>query len=420
MTDLGHHLAMPLHGHQAGTLERTLLVGLIAFLTVIDLFGTQAILPALARSYGVTPAAMGFAVNATTMGMAVACLGVAYFSHRIDRRRGVLVSLTVLAIPTALLAIAPDLATFTVLRIAQGVCMASAFTLTLAYLGEHCSAMDAGGAFAAYITGNVASNLFGRLLAAGLADHLGVPATFLSLAGLNLLGAVIVYFWLTQSASLMPQHEPGRSPLSVWAEHLKNPLLRPSFAIGFCILFAFIGTFTYINFVLVREPIAIDQMTLGLVYFVFAPSIVTTLLAGRAVQRFGTQPTFWGSLAVAGLGLPFLVVPRLPAVLIGLALVGIGTFFAQATATGFVSHAATTDRGSASGLYLASYFFGGLVGSAILGQVFDRYGWTACIMGVGISLLAAALLAIRLQPTSERALLKTDHDIQTPSGAGVH
>src|SRR3712207_8263592 len=183
---------MALHGHHAGTLERTLLIGLIAFLTVVDLFGTQAILPALARSYGVTPAAMGFAVNATTMGMAIACLGVAYFSHRIDRRRGILISLTLLAIPTALLAIAPNLATFTVLRIAQGLCMASAFTLTLAYLGEHCSAMDAGGAFAAYITGNVASNLFGRLLAAGLADHLGLPATFLSLAGLNLLGAVIV------------------------------------------------------------------------------------------------------------------------------------------------------------------------------------------------------------------------------------
>jgi MFS family permease len=239
---------MAMHGHHAGTLERTLLIGLIAFLTVVDLFGTQAILPALVRNYGVTPAAMGLAVNATTMGMAVSCLGVAYFSHRIDRRRGILVSLTVLTIPTALLSVAPDLATFTVLRIIQGLCMASAFTLTLAYLGEHCSAMDAGGAFAAYITGNVASNLFGRLLAAGLADHLGLPATFLSLAGLNLLGAVIVYVWLTQSASMMPQHEPGRSPLSVWAEHLKNPLLRSSFAIGFCILFAFIGTFTYVNF----------------------------------------------------------------------------------------------------------------------------------------------------------------------------
>src|ERR671921_478912 len=198
---------MPINAHEVHgrALERTFLIGLIAFLTVVDLFGTQAILPALARSYGVTPAAMGFAVNATTMGMAVACLGVAYFSHWIDRRRGILVSLMVLAIPTALLAVAPNLATFTVLRITQGLCMASAFTLTLAYLGEECSMSDATGAFAAYITGNVASNLFGRLLAAGLADHLGPPATFLSLAGLKLLGAVIVYLWVTQSAMMTAQ-----------------------------------------------------------------------------------------------------------------------------------------------------------------------------------------------------------------------
>src|SRR5262249_48443077 len=78
------------------------------------------------------------------------------------------------SIPTALLAIAPDLTAFTVLRIAQGLCMASAFTLPLAYLGEECSAADAGGAFAAYITGNVASNLIGRLISAALVDHLGL------------------------------------------------------------------------------------------------------------------------------------------------------------------------------------------------------------------------------------------------------
>src|SRR5512144_1700915 len=59
---------------------RTLVIGLTAFLTVVDLFATQAILPSLTRAYDVTPAAMGFAVNASTMGMAVAGLAVAYFS----------------------------------------------------------------------------------------------------------------------------------------------------------------------------------------------------------------------------------------------------------------------------------------------------------------------------------------------------
>jgi predicted MFS family arabinose efflux permease len=82
-------------------------------------------------------------------------------------------------------------------------------------------------------------------------------------------------------------------------------------------------------------------------------------------------------------------------------LVAVGTFFAQATATGFVSRAATTDRGSASGIYLASYFFGGLIGTAVLGQLFDRVGWTACVVGIAVSLVAAALLTLRLRTSAE-------------------
>jgi len=78
------------------------------------LFATQAILPSLARHYGATPAAMGLAANASTLGIAVAGLTVGYFSREIDRRQGILISLTLLAIPTALLSHAPDLTTFTV------------------------------------------------------------------------------------------------------------------------------------------------------------------------------------------------------------------------------------------------------------------------------------------------------------------
>jgi hypothetical protein len=38
-----------------------------------------------------------------------------------------------------------------------------------------------------------------------------------------------------------------------------------------------------------------------------------------------------------------------------------------------------------------------MVGSAVLGQVFDRFGWPTCIAGIGASLAIAALLASRLQ-----------------------
>ena len=400
MSDISH--AIPAakgqaHGHSAGVFFRSIVIALTAFLSLVDLFATQAILPMLTEHYGVTPGQMGLASNASTLGMLVSGLAVGYFSSSIDRRRGILISLVLLSIPTALLAYAPNLAAFAILRILQGLCMASAFTLTLAYLGEHYSAQDSASAFAAYITGNVASNLIGRLISAGVADHFGLAANFYFFALLNLAGALLVYFTVEKTPPMKSVGPGMGSHFSAWIMHLKNPSLRASFAIGFCILFAFIGTFTYVNFVLVRPPFSVDAMTLGIIYFVFLPAIATTPLAGRAVKRFGTRATFWGSLGVAALGLPLMLSPSLAAVLAGMVLVGVGTFFAQATATGFVGRAATSDRGSASGLYLAFYFFGGLMGAALLGQLFDRFGWGACVAGIGLSLLIAALLAILLK-----------------------
>ena len=65
---------------------------------------------------------------------------------------------------------------------------------------------------------------------------------------------------------------------------------------------------------------------------------------------------------------------------------------------GSLSFRIETAKTLASGLYLASYFAGGLAGSAVLGQIFDRFGWSACVAGIGMSLALAALLAFKLRP----------------------
>jgi predicted MFS family arabinose efflux permease len=371
---------------------RNITIALMAFLTLVDLFATQAILPTLARHYQVSPAAMGLAVNASTIGMAVAGLAVALFARRLDRRMGITLSLVLLAVPTAALAAAPDVQVFTLLRIVQGLAMSTAFALSLSYLSEHCSAADAASAFAAYVSGNVASNLFGRLLSAWLADHLGLAGNFQVFAALNLAGGVLAWLSLGRSTP-MPMPAMPRTPVAELVSHWRNAALRTSFLVGFLILFAFIGTFTYVNFVLARPPIALSPMALGLVYFVFLPSLLTTPLAGHAAARFGTRRSFVAALALAGAGLPLLLGDGLHVIVIGLACVGAGTFFAQATATGFVGRAAAHDPSSASGMYLASYFLGGLAGAALIGQLFQRLGWPAAVAAVGVALALAAGLA---------------------------
>lgn len=387
----------PLHNVAADS-WRFGLVALIAFLTLVDLFATQAILPSLVIKFGVSRATMGFAVNASTFGMAVAGIAVALFGRGIDRRNGIWISLAILAIPTTLLSQTDSIVVFALLRVAQGLCMSTAFTLTMAYLAEHFSARQTTSALAAYVTGNVASNFFGRLMSAAVADTFGISTNFLTFAALNLSGAALVWFTLQKASAAMRVDTVGQSARASWKGPLENAELRACFAIGFLILFVFIGTFTYVNFQLVAPPLSLSPMALGLIYFAFLPSMLTTPLAGRVTAGLGPRIGIGATLAMAIVGLLLLLTTSLPIVLAGMALVAMGTFLAQAIATGHVSRTASRDRTAASGIYLASYYGGGLAGSFVIGQIYDRIGWTACVAVLAGFLAGAIAVARVLKP----------------------
>jgi MFS transporter, YNFM family, putative membrane transport protein len=77
---------------------------------------------------------------------------------------------------------------------------------------------------------------------------------------------------------------PARSPLASWVGRTlaKSGIAGKFRHWCFLILFAFIGTFTYVSFVLASEPLSVSRMSLGFVYFVFLPAMFSTPAAGRA------------------------------------------------------------------------------------------------------------------------------------------
>ena len=349
------------------------------FLTVVDLFATKAILPSLVKAYGVSPAAMGFAVSASTIGMAAAGSPSRSSAGRIDRRQGIVASLALLSIPTALLATAPDLATFTALQVAQGGLHVGRLHPDLGLPGGQCSASDAGSALAAYITGNVASNLVGRLISAGGGGPLGPGRQLLPVRALEPE---------RRGAGLPPSTGPRPwrrrsgmgSPLAVWAEHLRNAPLRRGFAIGFLILFAFSsGTFTYVNFVLAqavrRQPDGVRLRLLRL------PAFHRHDARGRPRGQAASARGRPGALGIAGAGLPLLLSPSLVAVLAGLVLVGAGAALRASRRPASSGEPPPTAARPAARLPRLP-LYGGLV-DTVLGQVFDRFGWAACVAGVG-------------------------------------
>ena len=248
--------------------------------------------------------------------------------------------------------------------------MATAFTLTLAYLGEHPSAAKPPA------RSPPTSPATSPAISSGGSSRRQWP----------IIRAGMEFLFLRSAQSRRRRaglfhRRPGAARALLRANHgarrwrlgaaLRNPRLRAAFGIGFCILFAFIGTFTYVNFV--SGARAFHGGADGARFHLFRiPAIDHHDAAGRPRGRVASAPAdHSGPSLGAGrrLALPLIAHAELcTPVLIGMVLVGVGTFFAQATATGFVGRAATADRGSASGIYLACYFLGGMIGSAVLGR----------------------------------------------------
>ena len=162
----------------------------------------------------------------------------------------------------------------------------------------------------------------------------------------------------------------------------------------------FIPVYHYVNLELVGPTLNLAPAYLGLVYLVFLPSLLTTPMAGRYARKYGARRVFWAASAVAGLGLALALSPSLWPVLAGLALIAVGTFFAQAAATGYVGRTAKRNHAAANGLYLTSYYAGGLAGALVLGQVYGALGWAASVLVLAVALLIACGFAWALHETA--------------------
>ena len=189
--------------------------------------------------------------------MAAAALAMAFHSHRIERRFGIFLSLCLLSIPTTLLAFAPNLGVFAALRVTQGLFMATAFSLTLAYLGERCSDTDFRRRLRR-LHHRQRREQPRRPVHRGRGRERRRPRSeFLCVRPPQSSGRGARLFNVDKVPRMKPATIVEAAPMAAWLEHCRNPRLRADFGIGFCILFAFIGTFTYVNFVLTRPPLVV-------------------------------------------------------------------------------------------------------------------------------------------------------------------
>jgi len=371
---------------------RKVAIATAGFCAFLNLYSPQALLPALAREFGVGAAEISTIMTASALAIALTAPFTGAIADVLGRKRVITVAMLAVAVPMAGAALAPDVPALIIWRFLQGLLLPAIFAVTVAYIGDEWPPAQVPGVAGIYIAGSSLGGFCGRFIPGALHDLIGWRGGFLALAGLSLAGAVIVALLLPKETGFVRSQGLGASVRQM-LRHLKNPQLLATYAIGFGVLFNFIAVFTYVSFHLAAPPYDFSATLLGAIFVTYLVGTVIAPMTGWMVARLGRRWFILSVIAAWALGALLLLAPPLPLIIAGLILCAACGMLCQTIATGYVTSIAKEGRSSAVGLYVTSFYIGGSMGAFLPGLAWNAGGWTACIAMVVAMLAAMALIA---------------------------
>ncbi|HUY80145.1 MAG TPA: MFS transporter [Acidobacteriaceae bacterium] len=369
--------------------------GIFAFL---NLYVTQPLLPLLEHLFHASKSAVGLTVSASTLGVALSAPILGALAEQMSRKRVIVTCTLALAVPTLLAATSPGLHAMVFWRLLQGLILPGIFAITITYIGEEWNHHAVPIVMSIYVSGTAFGGFLGRMIAGVAAERLNWRWSFVLLGALTLLGAILIARWLPEEKRPIPRGPETSltAKLGAMLQHFRNPQLVATFAVGFGMLFALVGTFTYITFYLADAPFHLSTEALSYLFAIYLVGLIVTPAGGYLVTRIGMRAGI--ALAIgACLAGALLTLSHLlwVVVLAGLGLVCTGVFIAQATANSFLRIAAPAGgRASAAGLYICCYYIGGTAGGVIPAYVWSLGKWPACVALIACELAVTLVIAL--------------------------
>jgi predicted MFS family arabinose efflux permease len=361
--------------------------------TFVAMYAAQAVLPALATDFAVSPATSALVVSATTGALALAIIPMSALSERYGRVRVMVACALVSVVVGLVLPWVPSMGWVVGLRAVQGLALAGVPATAMAYLAEEVHPGDLGAAMGRYIAGTTLGGLAGRLVGAFTLD-VSTWRWALEVAALVALAFTVMFLRLAPASRRFTARRGGAGvTVRAVAEHLRQPALLGLFATSFLLMGGFVAVYNIVGFRLLARPFSLSEAVVGLVFLMYLSGTATSAGAGRLADRWGRGRTLAAAEAVLTVGLALTLSSRLPLVLMGMLLFTGGFFAAHAVASGWVGVIARRHRAEASALYLFAYYAGSSVLGALAGLAYAAWAWPGVVAYVGVLVAVAGAVA---------------------------
>ncbi|MDK4711970.1 MFS transporter [Rhizobium sp. CNPSo 4039] len=375
-------------------------------LVAANLYYGQPLAGPISQSLGFTPAATGLIVTLTQIGYGLGLLLIVPLGDLLENRKLVLtlVALSAIALIGAAFASSPSL--FLLASLCIG--LASVAVQVLVPFAAHMAPDASRGA----VVGNVMSGLLvgimlARPAASFLSELLSWHAVYIISAGV-MIGLIVILRLVLPTRVPHTKLHYGQLLSSMGHLALRTPVLQRRALYQACMFGAFSLFWTTTPLLLASPAFGLTQNGIALFALAGAAGAVASPIAGRVADRG------WTKLATA-----FALVLAIIAFLIGhfsgsgsllalitLTLSGIMLDFGVQTNLVLGQRAifalSAEHRSRLNGLYMATFFAGGALGSALGGWAYATGGWNMASW-IGVAFPIIALLAFLTESNSRKS-----------------
>ena len=404
-------------GHEPGSPEfRRVMVAMFAagLATFVLLYDTQALLPDLRDTFGVSPSAATLTVSMATAALAVTLLVVGPASERFGRTPVIITSVWAASVIALLCPLAPTWEVLLGLRLLQGISLAGVPAVATAYLREELHQSAQARAAGLYIGGTAIGGMTGRLVTAGVTE-LSDWRWGMGAAGVvALVCAVVVTIGLPRSRNFRRHEHLDVGAMSRAA--LADRGLRWLYVVGAVGMGMLVSVFNTLGFRLTAPPFGLGLAAISLLYLTWVLGSISSTWSGLAADRWGRRTVLPFGAALAAIGVVLTLFPWPPVIILGLATLVVGFFVMHGLASGWVAvraHRVGASASQAASIYLCAYYAGSSVFGTLGGTVWSRAGWPG-VVALALGLVGVAVVAtigLRRTPIPPAALDEVPSDV---------
>ncbi|GGD92168.1 MFS transporter [Aureimonas endophytica] len=379
----------PAAPHEGPSLGLTAFFALACGALAANLYYAQPLVAPIAQSIGLDVSIESAIVTAAQVGYGLGLAALVPLGDVLENRRLILSTMAATILSLVGFAMAPNAATLFAMMLIVG--LTSCAAQMLVPLAAHLAPPAARGR----VVGNVMSGLLGGILLARplssfLSVQIGWRGVFLASAGLLLVV-------LASAVLLLPKRKPaaahsyGELVASLGRLFLSEPVLRRRALYHAAMFAAFSLFWTGAPLILMRPPHEFTQT--GIAFFalsgvlgVFAAPVAGRL-ADRGHSRRGTLTAM--SCVVAGFALALAGPHSVAALVVAGILVDLGVQANLVIGQREIFQLDPTIRNRLNAVYMATFFAGGALGSALTSPALAHFGWTGlCLLGLGFPAVA--------------------------------